>query len=117
MESARIGRSEANSAAAHPIHAATRAIRSRVLEIGLGEFARWPAAIHARKQESSGALQDAQRRAPHEIGKANVDNVFTPANRQDQAGIGIELDAKARRPAIATEPGENTVKESRTTGD
>src|SRR6266404_1751863 len=97
-------RGQANAPAAHAVHAATRAIGARVLQIRLGERPGGFAPIHARKQQRGRAFQDGWRRSSQEVGEANVNHFLPTANRQNQTGIGIKLHAEARRPAIASQP-------------
>jgi hypothetical protein len=110
MFSARTGRSQANASAAHPIHTAARAVRTGVLEIRLCELSRSSTPIDARQQERSRAFQHGPRRSLQEVGKAHVNHFFSPPDCQHQAGVGIKLDAEARRPAIATQPREHALK-------
>ena len=45
----------------------------------------------------------------HEIGEADEDSFFAPADGEDEIRVGIEFDVEARRAAFAAEASEHTL--------
>jgi len=112
VEALRIGGGGANARAAHALDALACALRARVIEIRLDEELRRPAAIDAREKKCGRAFEDGQGTLTHQIGEADIDGFLAAANCQDEIGVRIELDVKARRAAFAAETRKHSLKES-----
>jgi len=109
--------SQANAAAAHLADAAARAIRARIVQVRRDQRARRFSAKDARQEQCGSAFQNRQRGAAQQIRKTNKDNFFAATNREREAGVGIELDAKARGTTVAAEAGEDALTQRGATGD
>jgi hypothetical protein len=116
VKALRVGGGGADARAAHTLNALAGALGAGVSEIGLDEEFWRAAAINAGEKERGGAFEHRQGALAHEIGEADEDGFFAAANGEDEIGVRIKFDVKARRAAFAAESRENSLEESGATG-
>src|SRR5205085_152548 len=100
----------ANTTKTHAVHAVAGAAGTRVFEIRLDERSGRFLSIHAGEQQSGRSFEYGKGSAAQEVGEAHENSFFPAANRERQTGIRIELDAEARRAALATQAREHALK-------
>lgn len=108
---------EAHAAAAHAADAAARAIGASVVQVRRDQRTRSFAAIDAGEKQRGGAFENRKWSALKKVREAHVYNVFAAADGEDKAGVGIKLDAEARRTAIAAEAREDALKQRSASGN
>jgi len=112
VQPARSGVARANAMEAHAVHAAARASRARVFQVGFDEQSGRPSPVHTRKQQDGGGFEHRQRRAAQKVRETDENHFFAAANRESEARIRIKLDAETRRAAVATEACEHALKKA-----
>lgn len=110
-------RSRPHAAAAHAPDAVASTIRAGVVQVGRDQQARSFSAVDAGEQEGGSAFENRKWSALQKVRKAHVDRVFAAADGEDQAGVGVKLDAEARRTAITAEARENALEKRGASGD
>jgi len=113
----RSGGGQTHSAAAHATDAAAGAIRTSVVQVRRGQCTWGFAAIDAGNKKRGGAFENWKRGAAQQIREADEDNVLAAADGEDEAGVGVKLDAKARGTAVAIEPGKDALEERGASGN
>ena len=93
--------------------------RARVgkFAVGLEQFRGGLAAIQAAEQNRRRRFHDRARRIAQHIGKPHVRGIFAQANRMRQVRVGMVFDDEMRRPAFASEPRIDALKNPFAAGD
>ena len=81
------------------------------------QFGGRTATVQTAEEQRGGGFDHRQRGAAQNIGQADVRGIVSQADRVGQAGVWVKLNEKLRRPSLASEAGENSLKDPFTAGN
>ncbi len=105
------------SRAPHTQHAAPRVVGQREVPIRLQQVMWQTAAVEPREQNGCRRFKHRQRRRAEKVREAHVRGILAEPDRVHQVRVGIKLDRKVRRTALAAEPGVHAVENPRASGE
>jgi hypothetical protein len=92
-------------------------MRASVVEVRRDESAGRFAAVDAREKKSGSGFEHGEWGSLQKVGKTDKKKVFAAADGENEAGVGVEVYAEARRAALAAKTREDALEESGAAGD